>query len=123
MDVLKQSMVENDAGMPPSLPESFTALRWFFINAWKVEPQSDDRTPVLGAVASNAASPSDRPSARRSAARRKHQAMFKKWSQDRHDWSGMYGLNGVQLFFENLLSTSGFARSVLLLVPSVCFQT
>ena len=55
--------------------------RWTFINSWKVEPQSDDRMPALGDVAQNAASPS----ARRSTARRTHQAMYKEWSKERHD--------------------------------------
>lgn len=55
--------------------------RWTFINSWKVEPQSEDRMPVLGDVAQSAASPS----ARRSTARRMHQAMYKEWSKERHD--------------------------------------
>ena len=80
-DILKQSVAENDDGTAPFLPESSATLRWAFINGWKVEPQSDDRAPMFGAVAPSTASPS----ARRSSARRKHQAMFKEWSQDRHD--------------------------------------
>jgi hypothetical protein len=80
-DVLKQSVPENDAGMAPSLLESSAKSHWSFINGWKVEPQSDDRMPMLGTVAGSTASPS----AHRSSARRKHQAMFKEWSQDRHD--------------------------------------
>ncbi|HYJ85088.1 MAG TPA: hypothetical protein VEW46_03465 [Pyrinomonadaceae bacterium] len=55
--------------------------RWAFINGWKVEPQSDDRAPAFGDVASSKASAS----AHRSGARRRHQAMYKQWSQDRHD--------------------------------------
>jgi hypothetical protein len=55
--------------------------RWAFINGWKVEPQSDDRMPTFGGVASSTLSASGR----RSTARRRHQAMFKQWSQDRHD--------------------------------------
>lgn len=78
-DVHKRSVAENDAGRAASVPES--PLRWSFINGWKVEPQSDDRAPMFGTVATSTASPS----ARRSSARRKHQAMFKEWSQDRHD--------------------------------------
>ena len=78
----KQSMADkSDAGMSPSLPESSVALHWAFINGWKVEPQSNDRAPAFGSVAAGTASPS----ARRSSARRKHQAMFKEWSQERHD--------------------------------------
>jgi hypothetical protein len=80
-DILKQSLVENDASTAPSLPNSEATLRWSFINWWKVEPQADDREPVHGAVAFKGVSPS----AYRSAARRSHQASFKKWSQDRHD--------------------------------------
>jgi hypothetical protein len=80
-DILKQSVAENDAGTAPSLPESSAALHWAFINGWKVEPQSDDRPPIFGEVAPSTASPL----ARRSSIRRKHQAMFKEWSQDRHD--------------------------------------
>ncbi|HEY2973931.1 MAG TPA: hypothetical protein VGJ48_15560 [Pyrinomonadaceae bacterium] len=80
-DILKQSVVENDTSTAPLVAESSAPLRWAFINEWHVEPQSDDRAPVFGAVAPSTASPS----ARRSAARRKHQARFKEWSQGRHD--------------------------------------
>lgn len=55
---------------------------WAFINDWRVEPQANDRTPVLGTGAS---SKQASPSARRSTARRQHQAMFRAWSQKRHD--------------------------------------
>jgi hypothetical protein len=79
-DTIK-SAAANDAGTAPSLRESSAMSRWAFINDWKVEPQSDDRAPVFGEAASSTASPS----ARRSTTRRKHQAMFKEWSQDRHD--------------------------------------
>lgn len=79
-DNSKQLAAENEAGPAPS-PDSFTPLSWGFINGWEVAPQSDDRTPVFGKVAHSIASPS----ARRSSARRKHQAMFKAWSQDRHE--------------------------------------
>lgn len=80
-DILKQSVAESDAGVATSLLESSAGSHWAFINGWKVEPQSDDRTPVFGAVALSTASAS----AHRSSARRKHQARFKEWSQDRHD--------------------------------------
>jgi hypothetical protein len=79
-DIIK-SVAANDAEAAPSLAEASAKSRWAFINEWKVEPQSDDRARVFGTVASSTASPS----ARRSTARRKHQAMFKEWSQDRHD--------------------------------------
>ena len=78
-DVIKRSVAENDVGTLPTVPES--SSHWSFINGWRVEPQSDDRAPVFGTVAPSTASPS----ARRSTARRQHQAMFKEWSQDRHD--------------------------------------
>jgi hypothetical protein len=80
-DIPKQSLTENEAGSAPSLPDPLSTLRWAFINGWKVEPQSDDRTPMFGEVAHSTASAS----ARRSSARRKHQVMFKEWSQDRHE--------------------------------------
>jgi len=80
-DILKQAVAENDTGMTTPLLESSAGSHWAFINGWKVEPQSDDRTPMFGAVALSTASVS----AHRSSARRKHQAMFKEWSQDRHD--------------------------------------
>jgi hypothetical protein len=80
-DILKQSVATNDAATVPSPPDASVTSRWAFINGWKVEPQSDDRAPMFGAVAPATASPS----AHRSSARRKHQAMYKEWSQDRHD--------------------------------------
>jgi acetyl-CoA acetyltransferase len=64
-----------------SLPKPADSLRWAFINGWNVEPQSNDRAPVSGTVAPHAASAS----ARRSMTRRKHQAMFKEWSQSRDE--------------------------------------
>jgi hypothetical protein len=76
-DILKPSVEANEA--TPLVPDS--ASRWAFINGWRVEPQSDDRAPVIGAAAPGTGSPS----ASRSSARRKHQAMFKEWSQERHD--------------------------------------
>lgn len=80
-DILKQSVPASDAGMAPSLLESSATSHWAFINGWKVDPQSDDRMPMFGTVAIRTASPS----AHRSTARRKHQAMYKEWSRDRHD--------------------------------------
>jgi hypothetical protein len=78
-DIPKESTTANDADLAPPLSDSTS--RWAFINGWKVEPQSNDRAPEFGVVAPSAASPS----ARRSSTRRKHQAMFKVWSKDRHD--------------------------------------
>lgn len=54
--------------------------RWSFINSWKVSPQGDDRTPMHGDAASAGSF-----STVRSVARRRHQAMYKEWSQQRHD--------------------------------------
>lgn len=77
-DILEESSVEDYTAELTSLSQ---AAHWAFINDWKVEPQSTDRTPVIGEGASSMGSSS----ARRSTARRKHQARFKEWSQDRHD--------------------------------------
>jgi hypothetical protein len=55
--------------------------RWFFINAWQVAPQRDDRTPSLVKPLHDSGSAS----ANRSSARRSHQRMYKQWSADRHD--------------------------------------
>ena len=52
-----------------------------FISEWRVENQGDDRRPMIGSVAESIGSPS----ARRSSARRSHQANYKEWSQQRHD--------------------------------------
>ena len=59
--------------------------RWDFINGWKVEPQSNDRTPPQSPVLTAVAITTVSPAARRSTARRKHQQRFKAWSQARHD--------------------------------------
>lgn len=80
-NIPKQAAEPNEANVSSSSREASTTSRWAFINSWKVNPQADDRAQALGTVASDAASPS----ARRSTARRKHQVMFKEWSQDRHD--------------------------------------
>lgn len=77
-DIFKESSAEHYTAELTSFAQG---THWAFINEWKVEPQSNDRTPVTGAGAGSMGSPS----ARRSTARRKHQARFKEWSQDRHD--------------------------------------
>jgi hypothetical protein len=64
----------------PSSPEPQES-RWAFINGWRVEPQSNDRAPVTGAMVPNAGAAA----AVRSMTRRKHQASFKEWSQSRHE--------------------------------------
>ena len=59
----------------------FDSVRWSQLNHWLVEGQADDRTPMNGSVKDSGGPPS----VQRSFARRSHQAMFKKWSQTRHD--------------------------------------
>jgi len=61
----------------PSLPES---AHYPFINERQLEGQPDDRRPMSGVVAS--IGESGTPSAR-AFARRSHQLMYKKWSQER----------------------------------------
>lgn len=64
-----------------SSPVEFDPIRWAQLNPWLAEGQADDRTPMDGSVKDS----SETPSVQRSFARRSHQAMFKKWSQERHD--------------------------------------
>lgn len=72
-----------------SAPEDFSTnrtgrdpSRWAFINGWKVSPQRDDRTPMLG----DAVTGSPSATVNRSLTRRRHQEKFKEWSQGRHDY-------------------------------------
>ena len=58
----------------------FNARRWALANSWLVK-QPDDRTPMDGSVKDSGQTSSGQ----RSFARRTHQLMFKKWSQERHD--------------------------------------
>ena len=58
----------------------FDAKRWALANPWLVK-QPDDRTPMDGSVRDIGGTPSEQ----RAFARRTHQLMFKKWSQERHD--------------------------------------
>lgn len=58
----------------------FDAGRWARANPWLVK-QPDDRTPMDGSVRDSRQTPSGQ----RSFARRTHQLMFKKWSQERHN--------------------------------------
>jgi len=60
---------------------AFDPMRWAQLNPWLSGGQADDRTPMNGSVKPS----SQTPSVQRSFARRCHQAMFKKWSQARHD--------------------------------------
>ena len=56
-------------------------VRWSFINSWQVAPQENDRTPMQSAATYNTGDPgSDR-----AMARRRHQRMYKEWSQARHE--------------------------------------
>lgn len=58
----------------------FNARRWALANSWLVK-QPDDRAPMDGSVRDSGQTSSGQ----RSFARRTHQLMFKKWSQERHD--------------------------------------
>jgi len=59
----------------------FDPIRWAQLNPWLSEGHPDDRRPMNGSVKESGGMPS----VQRSFARRSHQAMFKKWSQARHD--------------------------------------
>jgi hypothetical protein len=58
-------------------PAPFDPARWKLANPWLSEGQADDRTPMNGSVAVSERTPSGH----RAFARRRHQLMFKKWSQ------------------------------------------
>ena len=59
----------------------FDPIKWGLANPWLIEGQPDDRMPVNGAVAVSGGTSAER----RSFARRSHQLMFKKWSQERRE--------------------------------------
>jgi hypothetical protein len=59
----------------------YDPIRWALLNPWLSEGQPDDRIPMNGSVKDSGGTPS----VQRSFARRRHQAMFKKWSQARRD--------------------------------------
>lgn len=61
--------------------KEFEAVRWEEQNLWLTEGQANDRIPMNGSVKDIDGAPS----VQRSFARRSHQVMFKKWSQERHD--------------------------------------
>lgn len=68
----------------PSTADSLTTapadpVRWKFVNHRLLEGQADDRIPMNGSVAVSKRTAS----AHRAFARRRHQLMFKKWSQAR----------------------------------------
>jgi hypothetical protein len=70
------------AGNLPNSPDAAQiARRWALANPWLAEGQADDRTPMDGSVKDIVGPPSEQ----RAFARRRHQLMFKEWSQARHD--------------------------------------
>ncbi len=69
-----------NAGRFDRTPSLTKSAHYPFINEQQLEGQRDDRRPMSGAVDSNGESGT--PSAR-SFARRSHQLMYKKWSQER----------------------------------------
>ena len=64
-----------------AIQTEFDPKGWALLNPWLSEGQADDRIPMNGSVKDSGGPPS----VQRSFARRSHQAMFKKWSQARHD--------------------------------------
>jgi hypothetical protein len=64
---------------PASVP--FDAKRWALANPWLSRAEADDRAPMHGSVKDSG----ETSSGQRAFARRTHQLMFKKWSQERHD--------------------------------------
>ena len=74
-------VMKNAKGETNSPTQEFDPVRWALLNPWLSEGQPDDRTPMNGSVKNSGGTPSEQ----RSFARRSHQAMFKKWSQARHD--------------------------------------
>lgn len=85
MDSLKQSSAKDDSSASPStagsLADSAATSHWDFINSRIIAPELNDRAPAFGVVTPDSPSAS----VRRSTTRRKHQEMFKAWSQERHD--------------------------------------
>jgi len=65
--------------LPAAVP--FDRARWARANSWLSAGQPDDRKPMDGSVNDSG----EAPSGQRAFARRTHQLMFKKWSQERHD--------------------------------------
>ena len=59
----------------------FDPVRWAQLNPWLSGGQADDRIPMNGSVKDSGGAPA----VQRSIARRRHQTMFKKWSQARND--------------------------------------
>lgn len=74
---MQETIVETHS----QVQKDFDAVRWEEQNLWLSEGQANDRIPMNGSVKDIDGAPS----VQRSFARRSHQAMFKKWSQERHD--------------------------------------
>ena len=74
---MQETIVETHS----QLQKEFDAVRWEEQNLWLTEGQANDRIPMNGSVKDIGGVPS----VQRSFARRSHQVMFKKWSQERHD--------------------------------------
>jgi hypothetical protein len=74
---MQETIVETHA----QVQKEFDAVRWEEQNLWLTEGQANDRIPMNGSVKDIDGAPS----VQRSFARRSHQVMFKKWSQERHD--------------------------------------
>jgi hypothetical protein len=80
MNEIRTMQEANSETNSPAQAE-FDPVRWAQRNQWLSEGQADDRIPMNGSVKDSGGIPS----VQRSFARRSHQAMFKKWSQARHD--------------------------------------
>lgn len=74
---MQETIVETHA----QAQKEFDAVRWEEQNLWLSEGQANDRIPMNGSVKDTGRAPSGQ----RAFARRSHQIMFKKWSQERHD--------------------------------------
>lgn len=74
---MQETIVETHS----QVQKEFDAVRWEEQNLWLTEGQANDRIPMNGSVKDIGGVPS----VQRSFARRSHQVMFKKWSQERHD--------------------------------------
>jgi hypothetical protein len=74
-------MQQPNVEMSSQAQTEFDSARWEQLNPWLLEGQADDRTPMDGSVKASG----ETLSVQRASARRRHQAMFKKWSQARHD--------------------------------------
>lgn len=75
-------VMQEASSEPNSLTQAqFDPIRWALLNPWLSEGQADDRIPMNGSVKESGGPRS----IQRAFARKSHQAMFKKWSQARHD--------------------------------------